>query len=149
MKNLSVGLFSAAFVLTALIMTLIAVAQWLKVAKARRWPVAVGRVLESRVVESRDNDNHSYSPVIRYEYAVGQTVYTGNRLSFGNMGASEAWAEKIVAKYPSGSDVQVHYDPGEPTNALLEVRAATATLLLCIGTAFLVVGVVVAGVFIE
>ena len=33
---------------------------------------------------------------------------------------SPAGAEKIIAKYPQGRQVTVHYDPSEPDTAVLE-----------------------------
>ena len=39
---------------------------------------------------------------------------------------------QIAARYPEGSDVEVHYDPANPSNAALERPAGTAWYLLVI-----------------
>lgn len=139
-------------------MMAIAMFQWRKVAAARRWPVAAGKVIEARVDESSDSDGGlQYSPYIKYQYIVpeqGQRTFTNDLIAFGSRNLSEGGvrAERkvhaTVAKYAVGSTVQVHYDPREPTTAVLEVRSAIAGLLVLIGVIFLVTGVGVAvGVF--
>lgn len=151
------GLILGSSVLIFVIMLLIAVVQWKKVAAARRWPVAKGKVLESRVEESSDSDGGlQYLPVIKYEYSVGQQVFVGDLLAFGSRNVTDGgvWGEKkahkTVAKYPAGSIVQVHYDPemkqGRPATAVLEVRSAIANLLLLIGVIFLLTGTLVAAI---
>ena len=139
--------------LVFLVLMLIAVAQWIKVAAARRWPVARGTVLESRVSESRDSDGGwDYRPVITYEYPVGQQVYTGNLLAFGSRSLSEGGvagekkAHETVARYPVGSNVEVRYHPKRPAQSVLEVRSAITKWLVILGVIFLFMGILVAAV---
>lgn len=141
----------AGLVFLALMLT--AVAQWIKVAGARRWPVARGTVLESRVCESSDSDGGPfYRPVITYEYRVGRQVYTGDLLAFGLRSLSEGGvagerkAHETVARYPVGGDVEVRYDPKRPARCVLEVRSAITKWLVIAGVIVLLMGTFVAAV---
>lgn len=139
--------------LVSLVLMLTAVAQWVKVAGARRWPVARGTVLESRVCESSDSDGGQYyRPVITYEYRVGRQVYTGDLLAFGLRSLSEGGvagerkAREAVARYPAGGDVEVRYHPKRPARCVLEVRSAITKWLVILGAFFLLMGALVAAV---
>lgn len=137
--------------LVSLTLMLIAAAQWIKVTNARRWSVAQGTVLESRVSESSDSDGGlQYIPIITYEYSVRQQVYTNNRLAFGSRTlieggvAGEKKAHKTVAKYPVGSSVEVRYHPKHPAQSVLEVRSVITKWLVIIAVFFLSIGIFVA-----
>lgn len=132
---------------------LVAVVQWAKVARARRWPVAMGTVLASSVSESTDSEGSlQYSADIKYQYSVNGRTHVNDLLAFGARNITEGgyWAEKkahrMVAKYPVGRSVQISYDPARPESSVLEVRSAIANMLAFIGVLFLVTGVVAAAV---
>lgn len=135
------------------ILMLIAVVQWKKVAEARAWPVARGRILESRVTEGSDSDGGTtYIPVIKYEYQVGHEIYTNDLLAFGSRNLTEGGsrgekkAHAAVAKYFVGRDVEVRYHPRQPANSVLEVRSVIANMLAFIGVLFLFTGILVAAI---
>lgn len=139
--------------LVFVIMMVIAMWQWAKVARARRWPTVMGTVLESGVVESTDSDGGlQYEARVKYQYAVSGHTYIGDRLAFGSRNVTEGgiWAEKkahrTVANYPVGRSIQVVYDPRNPDSSVLEVRSAIAGMLVLIGVIFLGVGIVVAAI---
>jgi hypothetical protein len=79
-----------------------------------------------------------------YEYSAGGQVYRNDLLAFGSRSLSEggSWGEKkahrTAAKYFVGKDVDVHYDPTQPGNSVLEVRSAITKLLVFIGVIFLI-----------
>lgn len=139
------------FFVFAVIMA-IAVRQWIKVAEAKRWAVTFATILESHVEGSSDDGGRQYAPVIKYEYTVGARVHIGDTLAFGARHLTEGgiWGEKkarrFVEKYPVGSRVEIHYQPNLPWKSVLEVRSAIANLLVLIGTAFLLVGTLVAAI---
>jgi hypothetical protein len=101
---------------------------------ARSWEITSGRVLKSYVDvrESSHMDANnvmqsstSYDPKVLYEYDVdgktfqGQTIRVGDsffRVSAG--GSSEA--QKVVDRYPEGSEVYVYYNPDNPAESALE-----------------------------
>jgi hypothetical protein len=148
---LAPGLILGGALLIFLLMALIAAAQWRRVAAARRWPVARGTVVESRVEDYRDSDGDwIYRPVITYQYDVGGRVYTNDLLAFGarsltrgGIGA-ERKAQASVARYPLGGNVEMHYHPERPEESVLEIRSAVATLLVIVGVIFLFAGTLAA-----
>ena len=56
-------------------------------------------------------------------------------------------AEKIAARYPLGSIVDVHYDPANPENAALENTGNMAYVLLIAAAFCFVVAIYASGVF--
>jgi Protein of unknown function (DUF3592) len=95
------------------------------------WPTTKGKVVDSKVVEHEetrtddDGDESTstvYRPHIRYSYRADGADYTADtwkgrlRVSSG----SPKYAERVVARYPAGQTVTVHYDPTDPGMGILE-----------------------------
>jgi len=112
----------------------IAVAALREAASMRRWPVAKGRVLSSRVEECRDtvsSGTHAaatrltlYRPVVVYEYEADGRRFRGDRIAQSpgmDRGVSEL-ADAVVRRYASGSAVDVRYNPARPAESVLEPR---------------------------
>ena len=93
-----------------------------------QWPTVRGKVYASRVVEerSRDADNETmYRPEIRYEYVVDGKEFAAKRLGLEDTPASwRSYADGIVARFPIGREVEIFYNPDDPSEALLEPRDA-------------------------
>jgi hypothetical protein len=117
-----------------LLILAIAAASLREAAAMKRWPVARGRVLSSRVEESRDTvsaGTHAaatrltrYRPVVVYEYEAGGSRFRGDRIAQSpgmDRGVSEI-AESVVRRYASGSAVDVRYNPARPAESVLEPR---------------------------
>ncbi len=145
-------IFAGAFIIF-LIMTVIAIVQWIRVSNARRWPVAPGAVLESRVTESKDSHGTwRYRPVVTYQYEVGGQSFTNNLIAFGSRSVSEGGAAakqrafETVARYSVGSALQVHYHPQRHNESVLEIRSVLAKWLVLAGFLFLLAGVFAASV---
>jgi hypothetical protein len=109
---------------------------------ATRWPTATGTILSS-VVEShrtlaankRSQSVVVWSPVVEYSYRVLDRDYHGSRVAFGAAAAgARALAERTVARYPVGQTVAVHFNPSNPSFAVLEPRVAFnwTTLLITV-----------------
>ncbi len=75
--------------------------------------------------------------VASYDYEVGGTAYRGNKLS----NAAEyqdvdvyaqptATLTDILARYPAGSGVTVHYNPAKPGQSVLEMDVSGSRLFL-------------------
>lgn len=118
-------------------------------AKAR-FLTTPGVVTGSEIERSSSSDGTTYAAKIEYEFELGGTSYTGDRHSYFSIStSSRGHAEEVVKRYPVGRRVQVHYDPGEPEDSVLEVDARSfpsiAILFLtpfhCIGIGFLFGGV--------
>lgn len=82
--------------------------------------------------------------VFRYEYEVEGLQYHSHTISYSFDGALAYFA----GKYTQGSYVEVHYDPNDPTRAVLEhdINFMPSVFPTAIGVAFLV-GCALATVF--
>jgi hypothetical protein len=104
--------------------------------QAANWPAVRGTIVSSRIEEYQERIDGtlrtSYRPAIEFSYAVRGREWRSTQIKVGlEVSGARASAEKTVAKYPAGSEVEVHYDPANPSNAALEnPRAATWFLLL-------------------
>lgn len=88
--------------------------------RARRWPTAVGRVLEASA-QVRQSRGRRYVPAVRYAYTVGSEELVGTRLAFGwdrLYGSPEA-AERALAGLAADAAVHVYYNPANPRDAVL------------------------------
>ena len=130
-----------------------------RVAEARQWPSTEGRVVASGVERNR-RDNYetdsqgrrrqvdpTYHARVEYTYRVGGRSYTSDRIWIAD---GEAWedeygAQDFVADYPPGSEVELVYNPADPSDAALIVQAPTRLIFIVtgMGLAFLAVGVFV------
>jgi hypothetical protein len=110
-------------------LTLMALGVWLTVSQAvqlaqwgavRNWPSTDGVVVTSRVAGER-----AYHPEIVYTYSVNGASYKDSTSfdtpSFGGRSVKQEVAETIVAKFPAGTAVVVHYDPDAPSRSLLRI----------------------------
>ncbi len=112
------------------------------------WPSVAGTIKESEVRQERHEGKLHHSAGIHYEYQIdgqtlgGDTVWFGGNFSSTDSGS----ARKTVNRYPVGEQVDVYYNPEDPTNSVLEPGAHLSSYAVFgIGLAFLFVGVVVAG----
>ncbi|NUO64728.1 MAG: DUF3592 domain-containing protein [Gemmatimonadaceae bacterium] len=119
--------------------------------RARRmtaWPSVRGRVTGSSLVADRipmEDGSRAYHPQVSYEYVVAGREYRGERRSLINVGGSglaRGVAQRVLARYPLGSEVVVFYDPQDPSAAILERPDPVAgpTALFALGVALLVAG---------
>lgn len=85
---------------------------------SKTWPIASGVVLTAEVTEDGGRRT-TYKPHVTYAYTVNGASYVGHVVRAGDSG-SRVGAEVLLGQLPSGSIVTVHYDPGEPSRAVLE-----------------------------
>jgi len=96
-------------------------------AQAQHWPVAMGHVTSAKVeTESDSESGTSYKAKIEYTYAVDGVPFTASRVRFGFNSSSSRSASAIVQKYRAGSRVDVHYNPRDPSMAVLQTIAIGA-----------------------
>ena len=108
--------------------------------QAATWPVVGGKIVKSEVEEyqerDEDSDGHTrwrtaYRPAVEYAYAVNGRTLRGNQISYGmTVSAGKGYAEKVAAKFPLGGDVDVHYDPANPSNSALTAGGAGMTWII-------------------
>lgn len=86
---------------------------------AHSWPDVEGKVVRSRLVPASE-DNPTMAEVL-YSYDVGGVSYRGDRISYAELRAP-ILSDMTQARYPAGARPRVHYDPADPTRAVLEVE---------------------------
>jgi hypothetical protein len=114
-------------------------------AQAARWPTVTGRIVSSGVesyttrVGGRGGNRATYfEAVVEYSYKVKDREYHSTKVAFGaNVAGGQGPAEERAARYRPQSDVAVHYDPTNPSNAVLETKVAVGWLMLALAMVFL------------
>lgn len=140
---------SVVFVLVGLLLFVIGWFQGQGARAAANWNTAQGEVLESTVeryqYSSDDGTSTGYRARIMYGYRVGGRDYVGERINFGSTVHSsiKSLAENKAKKFPTGSKVQVFYNPKDPNDAALEKSTPAARLLYVIAGVMLAVGILV------
>ena len=98
---------------------------WLAMS-SKSWPTADGTIGTSEIETTRARRSASYAAHVTYTYSVDGKPLGGNQVTFGNEGLGDrSEVQSIVARFPSGSAVKVHYEPGKPANAVLIVGLET------------------------
>jgi Protein of unknown function (DUF3592) len=119
--------------------------------ESHSWPTVDGEIVASGIVEETSSartgrGSVTYRPAIRYRYRVGDTDYTGERVSLGEYATGDrADAEVVVRRYPVGRRLPVHHRPSAPDVAVLEVgEQGLPWLYAAMGSVFLLTGLVLA-----
>jgi hypothetical protein len=91
---------------------------------ARNWDKAEGIITVSKVDQPAvhvSDDLDDATPIVRYRYRAGGQELEGDRITFGAQPlTTRVLAGGVVARYPVGARVDIHIDPNDPKNALLE-----------------------------
>jgi hypothetical protein len=108
--------------------------------QAAGWPIVRGTVTESGVEPVEETDDGTtrttWLPAVEYRYRVGGVEYFSRQIKLGvAVSAGKGYAEKVAARYPRGSEVDVRYDPADPGSAALENPTRLHWLLLVIALA--------------
>ena len=116
--------------------------------QSRSWPTVEGQITDSKVERERSigdaDEDAQYKAVVKYSFTLNGQEYTGERVAFG-IGTSNrsADARKIVNQYPSGQTVEIHYNPIDPSEAVLETDVGGfAIIALIVGAIIFLVGLV-------
>jgi hypothetical protein len=112
---------------------------------AESWPTVPGTVVNSSVTirtshSTKGQTRISHVPVVNYEYQVDEQKYATDRITFGSASFGKKKADAIVAAYPQGAPVTVHYDPIDPSKAVLETKAIGVGSNIFLGILLLAVG---------
>ena len=107
---------------------------------AAKWPTVPGVIisaeLDSYIKYDDDGDATTmYTPLITYKYEVEGQVYKHNRVRVQAFAATnmQSVSSKKLEKYPVGDEVDVHYDPFDPQDALLEIDPSKINVPMIIG----------------
>ena len=91
---------------------------------AGNWDKMEGVITVSKVDQPPthvSDDLNDATPIVRYRYRAGGQDIEGDQISFGGTPlTTRVLALRTVARYPVGARVDVHVDPNDPKNALLE-----------------------------
>lgn len=92
------------------------------------WPVVKGAVAVTGLDAERRVHRHAarllHIPTIAYRYSVGGADHIGSRISNRDIVFErEEEAVQFLSRFPSGTAVDVHYNPAAPNEALLQPRA--------------------------
>jgi hypothetical protein len=129
------------------------------VKQAAGWPVVRGKIVKSEVEEYQERDEDSdgrvrwrtvQRPAVEYIYVVNGRELRGNQISYGmSMSAGEGYAEKVAAKFPIGGEIDVHYDPANPSNSALQTAGGAGATWIVFAMAVVVFALAAAllGVF--
>jgi hypothetical protein len=111
------------------------------------WPSTEGTISHSAVLmqtqqTSSSTNTANYKADVAYRYKVHDRDYSSGRITLADYSSTASRAEGIVNRYPSGAPVTVYYNPGDPSDAVLE-RGGTSGIrvLYIIGGVFAAAGV--------
>jgi hypothetical protein len=130
------------FAAAALIVLLAGIASMLLARRATTWPLAPGLVRTSGVGSYQSSLNGRqatfFKPEIVYAYTVNGREFSSGRIDFGAaVGTGKALALSKAAEFPVGLQVQVHYDPANPSEAVLRTSAGSPLLAFGLVAVFL------------
>ena len=141
--------FGVVFFGIGLGLLLLGINQGKKAKEAEAWPTIPGVILSSGLQENRQYDREdrrteiTYEPQVQYQYSLMGQNYQGNSLAFGKAAYDYRTASKKIAPYPQGAQILVHYDPADPTKAVLETKSAGGIIIYVIGTIFMLLGLAI------
>lgn len=111
------------------------------------WPSVQGVITGTALDSHTDSKNRtSWSVHVDYDYQVDGAAYHGERYSIAGDPGSETLhgAEQIQAGFPTGSPVEVFFDPEDPASAVLaQGGSRKAWLTILFGFMLVIAGMVV------
>jgi hypothetical protein len=107
------------------------------------WGTATGTVISSTVRVSHSSKSTTYHPYVVYRYTVDEHEYENDvlskpRTSIGNHAA----VERHAARYRPGADVEVLYNPDNPSESFLERSGFSDYVMLAFPLLFTIAGAV-------
>ena len=106
---------------------------------SRSWPSTKGKIIRSEIVGGWEGDSagrglsfsYMYKPVVRYEYFIDGQRCEGGEVSYKTFSASgKSLVSDPQAKFPVGQEVEVFYNPNNPTDSMLAGARPPFFLLL-------------------
>lgn len=93
------------------------------------WPTVEGKVIESNVDSRTTREKRGnvyttvtyFTPKVRYQYEVDGRFHVGTTVKSFELRTTEAkLANDVIARYPKDAPVQVHYNPDDTKDSVLE-----------------------------
>jgi hypothetical protein len=118
-----------------------------RIAHARAWPRAEGRVVDSRIERETRSRSHGRRETvwvahIAYAYAAGGRSFTNDRIWLtepGDFSLPDA-ADEFMRPYAPGAPVAVFYNPADPTDSALIIDSRLWPIFAIAGAGLLLVG---------
>lgn len=137
---------------------LIGLALQKQVVQSRNWQTTTGKVLDNSVQgrDSWDSDGRYtrlYNSEVVYSFEVGRQQYISDRVALGGTVRSSVNRSvptsviSTLGKYPKGANVKVYYNPKNPADCALELRANGLWLVLFVALVFIGLSVWMLGIF--
>ncbi|MDF1809267.1 MAG: DUF3592 domain-containing protein [Phycisphaerales bacterium] len=97
--------------------------QFLKLQSARSsFESAPAEIIRSEVQTHSSSDGSKYGVAVEYQYTVDGEEYTSDQFSYFNwLSSSKKNIEEKLSSFPLGAVVKAHYNPDEPSEAMLEI----------------------------
>ena len=124
--------------------------------KAESYPTTTGIVTGAEVSHHTSTDSEGRTTTthradITFRFEVDGRAYTGDTYRYGAMSTSDrSYVASVLERYPVNSEVIVHYNPADPSDAVLEVGVSGMELLfLLFLTPFNLIGLWLLGVVVR
>ncbi len=108
----------------------------------RSFPTAEG-LISSMDLKKRKGRMRTWIPFIEYTFQVNGVTFTGSRLTFSPVVVEEETATKIRKLFAVGNPVQVHYNPRNPADCVLNPSGADLKNRLILGVILTVVALAI------
>jgi len=121
-----------------------------RAAASRQWPVTRGKILSSEVTWTlAGRGGIMYGAKVSYRYSAAGRYFENNAIQAApaNFYDREI-AKDIAARYPVGADIDVHYDPEDPSESVLDSSDDNSRRNLGIGLLCVCVPFVMAAAFV-
>lgn len=88
---------------------------------SQTWPTVPGVLLDRKTEKRISRSGVSYIVSLKYTYEVGGRKYQGEQLAFAPSRIDSGdTLDRLLQKYVANAAITVHYNPADPTDAVLE-----------------------------
>ena len=98
--------------------SLLAIRKRALLARAKEWLITRGRIIESTLYKKPGTRGTHFK--VRYEFTVGERIEGSTPRAAGDWFWSDKQQAAFVARYTSGQEVEVYYDPTNPQRNCLD-----------------------------
>jgi len=134
------------FILVGMMSAASAIKAWQRYHNSDSWIPATARIVSANISSRRGSKSTTHFVNITYAYqAMGQS-FQSDQFSFGSEGTGYDTynaAEKVLAKYPTGSQQMIYYDPNQPSQAVLERKYDFTGAILAVIVGLAGIGMIV------
>jgi hypothetical protein len=93
--------------------------QGLKADASKKWPTSSATIIASALERSPEN-KWRYRASVQYRYRVGGKEHQAERIFWGGNEGRQKHMASVVASYPAGCKVPVHYNPQNPAEVVID-----------------------------